>query len=449
MSGRAGPVGGSAVPGATTWWDRRFPWLIAALVVLAAGVRLAAIYVAQRTSPIGLGGDGFHYVISAWLLAAGQGFSFQTAKGIFPDALHPPLWIAFLAGVHWLGAQTVEQTGLAASALGVGTTVLVALLGRYIASARTGAVAGALIAVSPAFWTYERNLNAEAITFPLIAAALLLTYRYHARPTLGRCLALASTLGLLALARSEQALLIPAVFVPLVLSTAAVPLRRRIWRLALSGAVILAIIAPWTIYNLHRFERPIILSAGAGNAMLAGACDTTFSGEHLGSYDSACVLHNPVFWKNTDRSVQDGALRAEAIRYTLNHLEMLPAVLAAREGRSWGFFRPAQQVLLQAESLAFAPRIIWLQMILYWTLVPLAVAGAALRRRHVILYPLLALPALSIISTAMTFGDIRYRAPAEIPLVLLAAAAIDGLLLPTPRLESLQDSTARAARQEA
>ncbi len=97
-----------------------------------------------------------------------------------------------------------------------------------------------------------------------------------------RLLALAATIGVLALARSEQILIGAFVLLPLVIGTPDLRWPHRLGRLAASGLLAIVVISPWTIYNLDRFERPVILSAGGGNAMLAGACDTTFEGELLG-----------------------------------------------------------------------------------------------------------------------------------------------------------------------
>ena len=68
-------------------------------------------------------------------------------------------------------------------------------------------------------------------------------------------------------------------------------------------------------------------------------------------------------------------------------------------------------------------------MISYWLLlVPGVAGGVLLRRRRVVIYPLLAFVATAALAVAPTIGDVRYRAAAEVPLVLLAAVAIDAVL---------------------
>jgi hypothetical protein len=47
------------------------------------------------------------------------------------------------------------------------------------------------------------------------------------------------------------------------------------------------------------------------------------------------------------------------------------------------------------------------------------------RRRHIPVYPLLAFPLVVVWMILLTIGSVRYRAPAEIPLVMLAAVSLD------------------------
>jgi hypothetical protein len=193
--------------------------------------------------------------------------------------------------------------------------------------------------------------------------------------------------------------------------------------------VVLLVITPWTLYNLGRFERPVILSAGAGNAMASGTCDETFYGSRLGGFDiDKCLLPRSLAM-DPDSTVKDVKLRAAAIAYTKRNLSRLPAVVLAREGRSWGVFGVTQQVEHDIMHLNAPPPVAWTQPVSYWILLPFAFVGVfALRRLRVPVYPLLTFPVIVVISTAMTFGESRYRAAAEPSIVLLAAAGIDVLL---------------------
>jgi hypothetical protein len=66
---------------------------------------------------------------------------------------------------------------------------------------------------------------------------------------------------------------------------------------------------------------------------------------------------------------------------------------------------------------------------MYWALVPLAIGGLlVLRRRHIMVWPLVAQFAMVTITAAAFYGLIRFRIPAEVALVVLAAAALDYLV---------------------
>jgi hypothetical protein len=203
-------------------------------------------------------------------------------------------------------------------------------------------------------------------------------------------------------------------------------------RLGAAAATGLVVLSPWTAYNLGRFEQPVLLSAGTGNVMSAGACDTTYDGDRLGWFDTRCHVGRVAYQPDVDRSVQDSLMRAGAIDYTVDHLGRLPVVVAAREGRTWAFFRLGEQNEQQANAVDVPIWVVWVQTVVFWVSVPLAALGAMLlRRRRIPIYPLLTFPAVAVLTVAVTFGDVRYRAPAEIPLVLLVAAG--AVLLVTDR----------------
>ena len=63
---------------------------------------------------------------------------------------------------------------------------------------------------------------------------------------------------------------------------------------------------------------------------------------------------------------------------------------------------------------------------MFYPVAALAIVGAVvLRRRRILVFPLVALPAIVLISVTLTFATNRYRAIAEGALVVLAAVAID------------------------
>jgi hypothetical protein len=72
---------------------------------------------------------------------------------------------------------------------------------------------------------------------------------------------------------------------------------------------------------------------------------------------------------------------------------------------------------------------------MYYALLPAAIFGAVvLRRRRVTLLPLVALCVTVSIGAALTYGFTRFRAAAEVAIVLLAAVAVDAVLRRRARL---------------
>ncbi len=239
----------------------------------------------------------------------------------------------------------------------------------------------------------------------------------------------------------EQIALVPLLLVPLVLSARTITWPRRFGWLAIAGVACFGLIAPWAAYNTSRFEHPVFLSTGLGAALRSGNCEGTYSGPLLGYYDDSsveCAFVRPAFAEAGDASVVESELRRLALEYMNDNRDRVPAVAAARIGRTFSVFRPFQQVDLEAKR--FSPTwVISLGLFSFWVLVPVAVVGAVFaRRRRIPIYPMLAFPAAIILSVAFTIGAVRYRAPAEIPLALLAAFAVD--VLTRRRLRSTSSS---------
>jgi len=212
---------------------------------------------------------------------------------------------------------------------------------------------------------------------------------------------------------------------PVVLGRSEVELKRRLGWLAAAAVACVLVISPWALYNSTRFDRPVPLSAGLGGTMWSGNCPPTYDGRLYGYAELACVLLAPGI--SSDPSVADGQYRSLAITFMKDHRGEVPAVVLARLGRTFGVYRPGQQMDLETERGTHL-WVIQLAAAMYWVLLPLGVYGLVVaRRRRVMVYPLLVFPLSVLISVALTIGATRYRAPAEIPLVLLAAVGVDQL----------------------
>jgi 4-amino-4-deoxy-L-arabinose transferase-like glycosyltransferase len=409
--------------------DRQFLILLVVIALVGIVARIAyVVWVRDRALPL----DGLHYHFRALGLADGKGFVNVLVQQFYElseppaDASNPPAWPLLLAGPSLVGVRSILSHQIVACVVGGGTIFMSGLAGRAAFSRRTGVLGALIVAMYPNVWLYERELMSEPLALFGAALCLFVAYRFHASPSPVLALALGASVGLLTMTRSEQIALLLFLVLPLVLSAQGMSMQRRIGCVAIAGIACVALIAPWTVHNTARFERPVILSTGLGSAMRAGNCDATYRGKFLGYYNEtiigyACMPAD----LPSEPSVADGYLRELALEHMNDNRTRVPLVAAARIGRTFSVFRPFQQV--DFESNRHTPAwIVSLGMFSFWALAPLAVAGAVFaRRRRIPIYPMLAFPAVVIVSVAITIGAVRYRAPAEIPLALLAAFAID------------------------
>ena len=145
--------------------------------------------------------------------------------------------------------------------------------------------------------------------------------------------------------RSEQIFIFPLVVFPVVFAVNRGSWRRAVAWLALAMVVLLVVIAPWTIFNLGRFQRPVLLSNGFGPAVAEANCGPAYYGPEIGYGELSCLYP---FYQG-DQSINDGKYLHNGIHYAEGHISRLPVVIFAREGRAFGFWNPVQQTRIDAE----------------------------------------------------------------------------------------------------
>ena len=138
--------------------------------------------------------------------------------------------------------------------------------------------------------------------------------------------------------------------------------------------------------------------------------------------------------RNTSSSGEDRSpfvLRSgprRAFDYIRDHKKRAVLVAFARVGRTWSLFRPWDMVSYN-KGEGREGWVTTLGLIAYYPLLIAAVAGwVVMRRRRRRSWPLL-VPALIVtIASAATYGQTRFRVPAEPTIVVLAAVAIAALV---------------------
>jgi 4-amino-4-deoxy-L-arabinose transferase-like glycosyltransferase len=423
------PVGGETSDAAhdgPAW----FMPALAAVTLLGFAVRVAYVLIAKQDKPFG--GDAFFYHRGANLLADGHGFiePFGYPHLIQQAAEHPPLYLLYLAIPSVLGMTSTLTHLLWSCVLGGAAVFVVGLLGREVLSPRVGVVAAVVAALYPNLWIPDGSLEAETAAIFTTALTLLLAYRYLRRPGPWRLVAVGAAAGAAALTRSELILLAPFVVVPLGLLTSQVTLRTRIRWLAAAALATLVVIGPWVGFNIARFRHPVYLSVQYPALLASANCDPAYHGRLVGSFSIDCTTRAERAERTRgDESQVAVGLQRAAVRYIEHHLGRVPVVVAARLGRVLDVFRAGQNLTLREYEYGVEPSVATAALATYYLLAATAIIGAViLHRRHRPLLSLLAVPAIVVVSTAITYGSTRFRAPAELVLAVLAAIAIDSVI---------------------
>ncbi|HUA95620.1 MAG TPA: glycosyltransferase family 39 protein [Acidimicrobiales bacterium] len=401
----------------------------------AAGAGPAAWILTHRPPVFPPLNDAWYYQWQARYLVDGVGWFVSPSQYayfhvVMPSAQHPPLWTLMLALADTLGLTTFLGHILVTCAIGAAAVVVTAVAARRVAGPVAGMAAAVMAAVYPNYWLNDFTGLPEMLTILMIAGVVWASFRFWHDPSMRTMAVLGILCGLAAATRAEQTFLVVCVLVPLALVLRGVPLRRRLGLAALGTAMVVVVIGPWIGYNLSRFERTVFMSDDFTGALASANCHQTYYGNLIGYFSFACLAESDKHVHGGkvlpgDESVQDTAVEHVALRYMTAHQNRLPLVVAARLGREFGLFDPWEQVKLDA---AYAHRSLLasrLGLLGYYVLLAGAVAGGVvLRRRRVTLVPFLGVFVLLVVTTAATFGSIRYRAPLEAVLVILAAVAV-------------------------
>jgi hypothetical protein len=414
--------------------DRWYLWL-AGIVLAGFAVRLT--YILGWRSPVELVGDSLYYHFGGRHLADGEGFVQPLALNYglrrVPGADHPPAYIVYLGFFSKLGFRSVLEHQVWSAVLGSATVGVVGVVGRRIGGPAIGLIAAGLAALMPSFWLNDAWVLAETMAIFAASLVLLAAYRCWDRPTLPSAAVLGLTFGLAALSRSELLLLAPLVVLPLAWYRRRA-IRRPVALVAVAAATTVASIAPWALYNLSRFDdETVLLSNQLDRTMAASWCDSGFYGENIGYKSYNCLKRAETGRTDAERRRSDE--RAWK-RYAEDHVERIPLVAAARVGRLWYVFRPFHQLDREIDFSGAERPAAFSVMVLTWvSMVSGAVGAWKLRRNRVPLSPLLAMLVVVSATAAITFGQLRYRAPAEPALALLMAAAF------LPRLRAGPEAT--------
>jgi Dolichyl-phosphate-mannose-protein mannosyltransferase len=405
-------------------------FFIGLTIAAVVGFVVRVLYVDHVAAHRALPFDGQYTHDVANGFANGQGWIDQHVLhtiGVHrPTAYFAPLFGFVLSISSWLGADSVHAHQLLSCAIGVGSVVVAGFLGRSVFGPAAGLVAAALAAVHPLLFGSVGTLLAETMYIPLVGAAVLATYWARRSPSSLSFSTFGALVGLAALTRSDGLGLALVLGVPLVVAVRrsghASGSSRSAWKLGAVGLLALfVVLAPWSIRNALTFSTPVMISNNSGTLISGSNCESTYYGSELGRWD----LHCPdVADHGGDESVLNAHRRNAGFKYALHHVTRLPYIAVLRVARTW--IPPASNTQSRFDvAEGRDAHWQWLGQLFYVASLPFAIAGVfVLRRRGVPVWPLLGTVVLVCLVSATGYGSQRFRAAAEIPLIVLTAVGL-------------------------
>jgi len=170
--------------------------------------------------------------------------------GFLPEvssAYTQPLYAWFLAALYWPLDRSWVVVGLAQVALAVVTALLVLVIGRHLASVRTGVIAALVATLHPYLVWHDVHVNREIVDQVILAALVLLTLLAHDRRSTWLGIAAGAVAGLAVLSNARL-LLLPLVVAPFA-AWRVRPGRRAVVVALLVVVVSAAVVAPWVARN--------------------------------------------------------------------------------------------------------------------------------------------------------------------------------------------------------
>ena len=410
-----------------TW----FRWGLVGTMAAALVARFWYLAAVGRKLPVV--GDALTYHLLARVLAAGEGYVrprelFELGRSV-PTAEFPPMHPFVLALADLVGIDTPNGQRVVGACLGVLTVGLVGLLARRIAGDRAGLVAAGLAALSPVLIEHDTSLGAEGLYALLVTGSLLAIHVAMTRPTRPVHLVLLGLLlGAAALTRSEALLLVPVAAV-LVAWRPGRPSGRQVAQtLALVGAGALVVTGAWAVRSSLALHSFVPTSTNAGTLLAGANCDPVYGGEQKGLWRLDCVRAVDTGDVEFDEAARYRRWTSAGWRYAADHAAEVPGVAAVRVLRTWGLWDAEDQVAWETfEGLdrsfhRFAHRI-------HVVMLVLAVAGFVVLRRRPREVVLLLTPVVaSVLVSALSAGNTRFRAGADPVLIVAAAVAVDAAI---------------------
>ncbi|MEO7019869.1 MAG: hypothetical protein ABI234_06935 [Ktedonobacteraceae bacterium] len=364
-----------------------------------------------------------------------------------------PLWSFIMAGIYAIvgwNANVVSGGNplyprLFYCFLGSGTCILIYLFARDLFGRRIGLVAGLIAAVYTGLFLYDGWLFTESLyTFLLTFFAYALYRLQISLPLYKQCenmrglkgfwrrytwsIVSGIVLGLMTLARPNGVgflvlLIIWAVFV---VRAYAVP-----WRVVAKNTMLLTclaacLVAPWTIRNYRVSHSFVLVATGIGEVLLGSYNDGVLHGSAMWNPPKGSMIHDEIAYTPQ----RDAADTARAITWMRSHPAGVVYLMGQHLINMW---KPLSYTFeLSALPMGEFPNrltsriLVLLIPIETWPIFAMAAVGlfVTLKRRWKQLVGVYLVLAFTIAENVLFYSNMRFRAPIEPLLVLLAGGAL-------------------------
>ena len=406
---------------------QRIPRGAALLVVAAAALpRLLALAIEreQILEAYVEKSDGFARTL------VGSG-TFGFLPGV-PSAYTQPLYAWFLAGLYWPLDRSWVVVGLAQVVVAVLTALLVLAIGAHLASVRTGVLAALVATLHPYLVWHDIHVNREILDGLLAAAIVLLALLAYERRSLALALGLGAVTGL-AILSNARLLLLPLVLAPYV-AWRVRPAGRAIAAAALVVVGAALVTAPWVVRNkvvigcatittdtraLWKANNPATYDVLAGGGWIDDVPDLP----DVPPWPEKAAGISVAAAKAVDECAQSSFYRDEVFDFWRDHPGEKARLAVQAVGMLWSpFLSVTADDEAQQGASDLAQRTV--EPVFVLLLYAFALWGAFLAPRRFVVLAALLLGFNTLM--AMVFaGTVRYRAPWDFVLALLAAFALE------------------------
>jgi 4-amino-4-deoxy-L-arabinose transferase-like glycosyltransferase len=262
----------------SAWIERRQYWILAALLVVALGIRVVVTLPAlSNNQGFRMGDDDDYHRYAVSLVTHGQ-FS----DGMF-RAYRMPLFPMFLAGIYFVFGIDPVRAQLLMTLVGVANVALAFLLGRQLGGLFIGLFAASIVAIDPSQIRFSGMLMTETLCVALLTSSLLACLWLREYGGLRWAAVVGVLLGCLILTRVNMLIVVPFVCLWL-LRYGKGDLRMRAATCATIALMCSLFLGAWVIRNFTVFGSFVPMTTGGGGVYYGIFNDATTAPQSIWRY---------------------------------------------------------------------------------------------------------------------------------------------------------------------